>query len=156
MSGLSRFKQHLYSHRTHLIDRDKDYIRDPNGFLFADGRYKTKLLPEDLPPFYIEVYLWHDTCYLDALHVKDIIYRPNFHTNHLFKDDALLISYDKPIENSEFLLHAKNWDFVMFGSSIPGFVKAVKEFSHLNTSDIEKEILRKRMWFEENYPELLS
>ena len=35
------------------VEKRHRYVRDPEGYLFADGIYPTKVKPEDLPDWYV-------------------------------------------------------------------------------------------------------
>ena len=149
---MKKFPQKFYSvvqYKLDLYDRPSD----PNGFLFADGRYRTRILPSDLPQWYIRVYIYREYNYLSAMGVKHLVYKPNYFTEHRFKDDALYISFGSEITRSSNRgLGFEGYDFVLFGPSIPAYVQAVRQHSGLDTSIIEEKIVAKERWFQENYP----
>lgn len=73
--------------------------RQPDGSLYARGRYATKIKSEDLPEHYIEGMVFKVNGYISVLGIKDIVYKPNYHINHMHRDDFLYISYDRPIRS---------------------------------------------------------
>lgn len=114
----------------------------PNGCLYSEGAYATKIHPEDLPEYYIEGCYYGRKGYLDAKNIQQITYHPNLVFNHAFKDDSLRITYaDVP------------GTYYVFGSQIPSFVKAVKKYAGLDMSQIEQQIRDKLAWFKETYPD---
>jgi len=131
-------------------------IQDPNGYLFAQGIYRTKILPCDLPEWYVYGYLYKQHGYISAKGVKHLIYTPNyFIENHLYKYDTLYISYNEKIEpytgEYGFTWH-KGYNDAIGGSLIASFVEAVGKFSDYDVSEIQKEIERKRVWYYEKNP----
>ena len=132
-------------------------LTDPNGYLYADGVYPTKILPEDLPEWYVHGYMYKRHGYMSAKGVKYLLYNPNytFH-NHLFKYDSLFISYNEPIEpyEDEHGLHwYKGYDHVLSGPVLVNFVEAAKKYSGCDTSGIFEEIVRKKEFYYEKNPD---
>ena len=131
--------------------------RDPLGFLFAHGKYRTKILPEDLPEYFVYGYLYKRHGYISANGVKHLVYVPNYtFTNHLHKYDKLFISYNDKIEPYEsengFSWH-KGYDESIGGHLIEKFVDAAEKYSQYDVSDIRKEIQRKEEWYYERNPQ---
>lgn len=128
----------------------------PEGYLWAFGRYQTKILPEDLPEWYVGGYLYKRHGYISAKGVKHLFYKPDYHFNHFLKYDYLFISYNKeivPAQNKEGFSWYDGYDYCLSGSLIIQFVSAVKTHSGLDVSSIEEEIEKKRKWFfETNKP----
>ena len=129
----------------------------PHGYLYADGRFPTKILPEDLPEWYVFGYMYKRHGYLSAKGVKHLLYKPNYWVdNHCHKYDTLYISYDKPIEPYE-VEHGSTWykgyDHAIGGNLIYDFVKAAGKFSSCDVSDMLREIEKKRAWYYENNPD---
>jgi len=95
-------KSTLYVESKIYFDRkEKEFkvLRDPDGCLYSKGRYLTKILPEDLPEWFIHGYMYKRHGYMSAKGVKHLLYKPNYTVeNHLHKYDSLFISYDAPIE----------------------------------------------------------
>lgn len=61
----------------------------PNGWLYSRGMYRTKITAEDLPEYYIRGTIYKAQGYISVLGIKDIVYRPNYHINHMHRDDFL-------------------------------------------------------------------
>ena len=82
-----------------------------------------------------------------------LVYVPDYSvTNHLHKYDSLFISYDKeivPTDDNDFPGYS-GFDYVISGSIIVDFVKAVAEYSDYDVSSIIAEIEKKTQWFGEN------
>ena len=130
---------------------------DSSGFLFAQGKYRTKILPEDLPEYFVHGYLYKRYGYISAIGVSHLVYVPNYvFTNHLYKDDMLLISYKDTIESYETeggFSWYKGYDELVSGHLIEKFVDAAEKYSQYNVDDIRKEIQRKEAWYYEHNPE---
>ena len=70
--------------------------RLPEGYLYANGRNRTKIKPEDLPEYYIPLMVYKVNGYISVDGIKEVVYRPNYWINHMHKDDFLYISYSTP------------------------------------------------------------
>lgn len=144
---MERIKSYIY---TKCRIESTDYTQD--GFLYSQGRFKTKIKNEDMPEWYVEGFVYKTPGYIRAKDVVDLKYIPRFF-NHLFKDDLLLISYTKPIvEDIESICFFTS-DERLNGFMIPRFMEAVKKYSVVDTTEIDQAIKDKWKWFEENYPE---
>ena len=127
---------------------------DPDGYLFSHGRYKTKIRAEDLPEWYVFGYFYKCHGYLSANGIKHMVYRPNKSWNHMFKDDFLFISYDKPIRHtSDRITDYVNYDERIYGGIIVEFLEAAEKYSGYDISEIKAQIEDKRLWFKEHYPD---
>lgn len=73
----------------------------PNGWLYAKGKNETKMTAENLPEHYISMTVYKGQGYIPVKRIKDIVCYPNYHINHMHKDDILYISYDKPIRSEK-------------------------------------------------------
>ena len=82
--------------------------------------------------------------YVSAKGIKHLIYKPRYNQDHSYKDDCLLISYDKPIipEADGFTGH----DIAIYGIFIISFIEAVAKFSDVDVSDIQAQIAEKGKW----------
>jgi len=132
------------------------FVRDPDGYLFSNARYRTKILPSDLPEWFVPCYIYKSSGYLSAKGVKHLVYKPNYSfTNHLHKDDLLFISYDKPLI-PVLTEYGHQWydgqDHILYGSSIVSFLDAVQKYSGYDISEIQGAIQRKRQWYIEHNP----
>lgn len=138
-----------------MVWRNREHIaiEDENGYLFSQGRYKTKIRPDDLPEWYVRGYFYKRWGYMSAKGVKYLHYRPNMTFNHMFKDDFLFISYDKPIVPAESdPLWYQGYDEYVFGGAILSMVRAIDRYSDCDTTEVKKAIEVKRQWFKETYP----
>jgi hypothetical protein len=136
--------------------RKIEVFRDTDGYLFSGGVYPTKILPKDLPEWYIYGYIYKQHGYMSAKGVKHLLYVPNYHIeNHLHKYDNLFISYNEPIEPIEqekgFQWY-KGFDHVIDGGLIVKFVDATEKYSSYDVSEIQREIARKTEFYYEKNP----
>ena len=92
-----RFASTLYL-TMHRNRETREYEPDADGYLFAKGLYRTKIRPENLPEWYVQGEIYRQTGFISAKGVKYILFKPNYITLHLHKDDLLFVSYDSPIE----------------------------------------------------------
>jgi len=144
-----------------IIWRRKEHIveRNPDGYLYANGKHRTKILPTDLPEWFVRGYMYKRYGYVSAKGVKYLLYVPNYvFDNHLHKDDLLLISYNAPIEPYESESENgfnwyKGYDEILGGPVLVEFVKAAEKYSAYDVSDIMQEIARKREFYYERNPE---
>lgn len=130
--------------------------RLPDGCLYSKGIYRTKITAEDLPEHYIHGWIFKVQGYISVLGIKDIAYRPNYHINHLHRDDHLYISYDKKItyeadEHGRMWHH--NYDAVLWGYMIVDFIRAVRKFQSYDIEPIADEVKKKEKFYREKYPE---
>jgi len=131
--------------------------RDPQGFLFSNGIYRTKILPKDLPEWFVHGYLYKRHGYISAKDVKHLLYIPNYtHDNHLHKYDALYISYGTEIVPDQSVMGFSTWykdyDHIVDGNLIVKFVEAAEKFSNYDVCEIRQEIARKQAWYYERNP----
>ncbi len=118
-------------------------FKDPETPLFSCGRYRTKISAADLPEWYAEGRFCSQWGYVSAKGVKHLIYKPSYR-DYSYKDDCLLISYDKPIvsEADGFTGH----DIVIYGIFIVSFIEAVAKFSDIDIGDIQAHLAEKSKW----------
>ena len=152
-----KFNSFLYTKGK--FGRDFRETLDTNAeFLYSHGRYPTKIREEDLPDDYVKILsrsIWYMIGYLKASGVKDVRYDPR-KVNHLFKDDYLLISYDKPIVEvmTQWGTTAfEDFDVAICGNSIVPIVLAIEKYSDADTTDVRKKIQEKVLWYKENCAE---
>ena len=127
---------------------------DPDGHLFADGRYKTKIYASDLPEHFVYGYLYKRHGFISAAGVKHLLYVPNYLFNHRYKYDTLYISYDEPIHMASAdhsLRLYEGYKHVVTGPLIIDFVDAAEKYSGFDVSDIRRELKRKSDWYDEKY-----
>ena len=130
--------------------------RLPNGYLYSKGEYKTKITAEDLPEHYIYGWIFKALGYISVLGVKDIVYKPNYHINHLHRDDFLYISYDKPIVETKDK-HGydirEGYDALLYGHMILDFIRAVRKYQSYDIEPIADEVKKKEAFYRQKYPE---
>lgn len=127
---------------------------DEDGHLLSGGRYKTKIYPSDLPPWYVYGYIYKRFGYISAKGVKYLLYKPNYHiTSHLWKYDMLYISYSEPITETKSdrgYTDYYGWDNIVDGLLIEDFIKAAEKYSDVDVRQIKKELVKKRKWYDEH------
>lgn len=145
---MSKKYAHFYTDsKIKLINHELTLVKDENNYLFAKGIYKTKILEEDLPDYFVKLYYNIKYHYVSLKGIKDMIYKPNYFTKHLYKDDFLYISYDKPIVKNQNDNFYSNYEILMYGPSIVTFLEAVKKYDAYDVKDIEIELSKKQKWY---------
>ncbi len=126
-----------------------------NGCLFSKGQYPTSLTKADLPEWFVELYL-RGRRYVDTKNIKEIVYKPSFTSdNHLYKDDFLYISYDKPItirETETGWKYYEDYDVLLWGWPIRNFVDSALKFVkdgdiHSKLEEIDQKLKEKIVWY---------
>jgi predicted metal-dependent hydrolase len=132
-------------------------IHDPDGYLFSGMYHPTKILPEDLPEWYVYGYMYKRHGYISAKGVKYLLYEPNYcFDNHMYKYDSLYISYNnpiKPIKSENGFNWYEDYDYALGGSVLVDFVNATSKYSGYDVGEIQAEIARKRAFYYERNPE---
>lgn len=151
-----KLNANYYTDERVVFKDGKHQLEKNNDFLYSNGKYKTKLTKEDMPNYYIEsLYYAYNHGFMNASGVKYIVYKSNKFSNHMFKDDFLYISYNKPItenkDKNSFDFY-EGYDEYVWGSNIISMLKAIEKYSNYDISEIKKQIEEKRIWFKENYP----
>ncbi len=127
--------------------------------LYSNLRYPTKITPDDLPEWFVKVRFYKNHGFLSAKGVVDMVYKPNMWINHMFRDDSLYISFNKPIVEIDEEVFGrmrkgyKDYDYVIEGTYAVDFVAAVKKYSDFDTSAIEAAIIEKAAYFIDKFPE---
>ena len=130
--------------------------RQPDGSLYARGRYATKIKSEDLPEHYIEGTIFKVNGYISVLGIKDIVYKPNYHINHMHRDDFIYISYDRPIRSetdARGYVSYHDYDAILWGGMIVEFIRAIRKWNSYDIESIADEVKKKEFFFLEKYPE---
>ena len=152
----NRFNSKIYLNAIYRIGRKAGerscFWTDPNGYLFAEGRYRTKILPSDLPDWYVGGYLYKRQGFISAKGVVDIIYEPDYRIkNHWHKYDSLYVSYThkmtRTVDKSGYT-RCQDYDYVMDAGIAYDLLKKVKIYSpNFDTTEIERELYLKTCWF---------
>lgn len=130
--------------------------RLPNGWLYANGRNRTKIKSEDLPESYRPLMVYKVDGYLRIDGIKDIVYKPNYHINHMHKDDFLYISYSTPIKSEiDQFGHTRYYDYdvLLWGGNVTHFIRAIRERGTYDIEPIASEVTKKEIYFLDKYPE---
>lgn len=152
-----RIKANLYTEEK--MNRNNNRLstaQQQHNYLFSHGRYHTKITANDLPVWFVKGLYYRHPGYLSAKGVVSLLYQPNYVFNHMFKDDFLYISYDKPIipvPRKQSVLQCKGFDEYIYGWEIVNFINAAQKYSDYDITDILAEIEKKRQWFQKTYPE---
>jgi len=152
-----RINATFYAHSKFVYTRKEGFrvVYDPDGYLYSDGTYRTKMLPEDLPEWFVEGRVYKHHGYVSAKGVKHLVYIPNYFVDyHMYKDDALYISYNERIErrNTHSMFDWEGYDHLIWGNMIVRFVEAAEKYSGYDVTDIRVELERKKEWYFENNP----
>ena len=155
---MARKLANLYSEsKTNSRTGHRQWIYGKDGTLFSGGIYPTKITAEDLPEWYVYGRYYKHWGYLSALGVKHLVYHPCKYSNHMFKDDCLYISYDKPIvPNTDWdksFDRYTGFDEYIYGSALVHFLKAAEKYSGYDITEIKTQIEEKRLFFKSTYPE---
>jgi hypothetical protein len=149
----------LYTTRRIGLKHWLDHWLDPESkTLFSQGKYPTKLTYWDLPDCFLSGTYYGTRGYLRTDSIKGLWYQPCYHTNHMFKDDFLYISYQHPISSCPLLdiylssPDSKLYDEVIFGGIIPHFLRFAEQYSLYDCTSIWSQIEEKRTWLKANYP----
>ncbi|AIZ56893.1 hypothetical protein Mpt1_c10210 [Candidatus Methanoplasma termitum] len=150
----NRFKAKLYLDSEYIFTEDDRYApSDPMGRLYSEGRYWTKMRPEDLPEWYVKGRIYRRYGSLSALGVKHLLYVPNyFFDHHMYKYDFLYVSFNeeiKRIEREDGFDYCEGYDYQLTASMITAFVDAAEKYSGYDVTEIRKELKRKEEWFYE-------
>ena len=147
-------KASLYTHIKFKNRLRKD-TRNPDGYLYAYGRYPTKIFPSDLPDWYVYGYMYKTHGFMSAKGVKHLHFKPNYTAdNHLYKYDTLFISYDSPITptNSFGFEWFEGYRYILDGPTMLDFIDAAEKYSSYDVSEIRKELEKKKVWYYERNP----
>lgn len=131
----------------------------PDGRLFSQARYPTKITAADLPESFVYGRFYKRWSYLDTAGIKDMIYVPNLWVNHFLKDDKLVISYTgklKEIKRKEehwSWTEYENEDFTVWGNEIIDVLKGARDYSGIDIKPFIKQLKNKLKVLREKHPE---
>ena len=148
-----RFASNLYL-TTHRNPKTHQFETDPEGYLFAKGLYRTKIRAKDLPEWYVQGQIHHQTGYISAKGIRHLLYKPSYAMPHLHKDDFLFVSYDQPIEQDQEDVNGiwyHGYDQILYDGMIIPFLKAAKKYSNYDISEIMDEVRKKEDWYRKYY-----
>ncbi len=123
------------------------------GRLYAQGIYPSSMTPETLPEHFVEIW-YRGKKYYDVKNVIDVVYKPSYWSdNHLFKDDALYISWREPLRlhKDQTFTFYENYDAVIWGWGIKEFVDAALRYAKGEMRDkfidISRKLVNKMIWY---------
>ncbi len=144
------------------IDGRLCYYENEDGTLFS-GHHKTKMLPKDLPEWYLYGRFYKEWGYISTKGIVDMVYRPNSHVNHFLRDDFLYISYkdkitpvtEADIKADRYLRYEyyKGYDEVVCGSEIIDILKGAKQYSNYDITPLIEQLRAKIVWLRERFPD---
>lgn len=152
----------LYTSTRLVYDKENDwhYEHLEDDCLYAKMKYPTHITPKDLPEWFVKGKYYGNDGFLSARDVQNLKFKPNYHLNHLHKDDVLFVSYRGEIEEYTDSFYGfpevayRNFDYAVEGSNILNFLLAVKIYSPMvDTEEIEKEMIKKSEWFLRDFPD---
>lgn len=94
--------------------------------------------------------------YISVLGIKDIVYKPNYHINHMHRDDFIYISYNRPIRSetdARGYVSYHDYDALLWGGMIVEFIRAIRSQKSFDIDPIALEVKKKETFFLEKYPE---
>ena len=155
---MKRFRSNLYTvQKIVCANRRHVYVENEEGYLFAQAIYPTKIKAKELPDWYVYGRYYKRFGYLSAKGIVDMKYVPSKYSNHFLKDDFLFISYSNTIsENPKatgIIDMYTGYDERICGNEILDFLKATKQYSGYNISDIVQQIQDKADWLPQAFPE---
>lgn len=155
-----RFKQKYYSIEKIVFQPHIHYETDPNGYLFADRTWKTKIKPEDLPPWFVYGRFYKCFGYMTTKGITDMVYIPSRFSNHFLKDDCLMIAYGGKIKELPYdgdhysrLDRYEGWDERVWGGEILSMIRGARKYSNYDISDLVKQLEDKVVYMRENFPD---
>lgn len=157
---MKKFNQRFYS-KEKLVNRR--LVGNPDGFLYADRTWPTKIRPEDLPPSYVYGRFYATYGYMDTSGITDLLYIPSRFSNHYLKDDCLMIAYGgkiEPVENPpkscgyvSYLDAYTGFDERIWGNEILTVVAGAIVFAGYDASTIIQQLRDKVVYMRETFPD---
>ncbi len=145
---MKRIKAYIYT-KGHFGKRNRETLDTDSQFLYSGGIYPTKIEEKDLPEYYCKIHsrsIWYMEGFVRTIDVKYIDYS-FVDENHLFKDDYIYISYNKPIrtiKNGWSYMDYEDYDVHISGNDIIPILFFIEKYSpNVDTSHVRKKILKK-------------
>ena len=150
---MGRINCNCYSFERRVIkDHHLQNITTDDGTLYA-GYHRTKILPQDLPAWYVYGRYYKCFGYMNTKGITDLLYEPYHSSNHFLKDDALYIAYGgkiaenpEPIRNRVYREKYVGYDEVIFGNAMLDILRGARIFSHYDISDIIEQSRSKHIF----------
>ena len=153
-----RFKNNLYTKEILVIRNHRPcYITGEGGTLYS-GHHRTKILPEDLPAWYVYGRYYKCWGYLSTKGISDLRYVPSRFSNHFLKDDCLYIAYGGkikevvPQENESHLIKYTGFDERIWGGEIISVIQGARLHSNYDISGLIQQLKEKKEWLVKAFP----
>lgn len=136
--------------------------RLPDGRLYAQGIYPTKLTKDDLPEWYVYGRFYKRWGWLSTKGITDMLYRPSAYSNHFLKDDCLMLAYGGKIsikdgeEGERIYRDYEGVDEHIWGGDIITVLRGARDYSGWDITPFIKQLERKAAWLRERYPDEFS
>ena len=148
-----RFNSNLYLNcAIRYKDHELRAIYLPDDFLWAEGRFPTKIRACDLPDWYVPGYIYKRQGYLSAKGIVDIVYHPDYFVkNHTHKYDSIYVSFHNMITrifDDQGFDRFEGYDYAMSGYIGYQLIEKMQTYSpDINTEEIARELIRKEKWY---------
>ena len=123
------------------LPRFTTVLKENPPYLYSGWRtgIRTKITPADLPEYYIHIFYYKKSGYVNCNGVVDAVYIPSRLTTDSLKDDFLIISYKKPLPRFDVKSFSSYMDIISddkyvdyyFGSDIFMIAKGLETYSGL-------------------------
>lgn len=126
--------------------RGKKSRFNEDGYLYAQGRYPTKIKAEDLPEWYIGGLLQGEYVYVSAKGIKHMVFVPDYSTFR-GKGSFLYISYDRPIVPDTSSPSGKwlnGYNHILCGEFVEEYLKGVAKYSCYDIKPIMQQVLKSK------------
>lgn len=148
---MKKLTANLYTAEKIGISYNGGQETNENGYLYSSGKYPTRITEKELPDWFVAGTMYNTYGYISAKGVQHLVYKPTY-SNHLYKDDFLFISYEKPIIPTEDERWYEGYDETVSGFLIPTFLNAVRHHSAIDIGAIDKAVKAKEDWYRKTYP----
>lgn len=155
-----RIKQKWYSIQKFKFNSKecfRYYSELENGYLYANAIYPTKITKEDLPDDFIYGRFYKLWGYLSTSGIKDLYYRKCNAVPESFKDDALFISFDKPLNKKaidDYDYVNQNEDFTVWGHEIFYVIEKVLVADEYKNSNVYEMAINIKNQLDEKQKEI--
>lgn len=127
--------------------------------IYANGRYKTELNPQDIPEYYCPINnrtIWYMDGWIDTKNVTDIKFKWE-KNNHVLKDDYLYLSYNGKVLETKNMYGETEYIncYAICGNNIIKIIRYIEKFApQIDTKPIREQIIDKVRYLHENKPEV--
>ena len=153
---MKRIKANIYT-KGHFGKRIRETLDRDDKYLYSAGIYPTKIEEKDLPEYYCRIHsrsIWYMEGFIKTSDVKYIEYK-YIDENHMFKDDYIYISYNKPIrttKNSWGRINFIDYDIHISGNDIIPILFFIEKYSpDVKTDHVRRKIKEKFNLFKAHY-----